>query len=154
MAVMPSAQLQRQRAGRHQPPRAVALGLAEQAEADAVAVLGVAEPLQHLGHELTRVRTEAAAPVDESLVRPLLVCAMGRGHVRVHRGDPAAARAADVAGAAAARPGYFAMTDLEMPRLRAMASCGSAALYLSLRRSLVMRMSVRRCSIGAPAKKP
>ena len=43
---------------------------------------------------------------------------------------------------------------LEMPRLREMAACDSAALYLSLRMSLTMRMSIRCCGICAQAKRP
>ena len=47
-----------------------------------------------------------------------------------------------------------AVRDLVQPRLRAMASCDSAALYLSRRMSLIMRMSIRCCGIDAPAKRP
>ena len=77
MPVVPRAQFQGQRAGGLDALRAVALAQAEQPQAAAVAVLGIAESLQQLGDEVPGVRADGGSPMDEPLGRPLLVCAIG-----------------------------------------------------------------------------
>ena len=73
MAVLPSAEFERQRAGRLDSLRAIALGQAEQPQAATVAVLGMAEALQQLGDEAAGGHTDVATPMDQPLGRPLLV---------------------------------------------------------------------------------
>mgnify|MGYP001793443597 CR=1 FL=1 len=51
MPGLPGAEFKRQRTGRLDALRAVALGQAEQTQAGAVAMLGMAEALQQLGDE-------------------------------------------------------------------------------------------------------
>ena len=80
MAVLPGAEFERQRAGRLDALRAIALGQAEQPQAAAVAVLGMAEALQLLGDEAAGVRPDVAAPMDQPLGRPLLVRPMRSRH--------------------------------------------------------------------------
>src|SRR3974390_3557285 len=71
VAVVPGAQLQRQRAGGLHAQRPIALGQTEQAQTAAVAVLRMAEAAQQLGDEVPGVRADAGAPVDQPLGRPL-----------------------------------------------------------------------------------
>jgi hypothetical protein len=65
------------------------LGQREQAQAGAVAVLGVAPLDQQTLHGAPGGHTDALAPMNQPLGRPLQVGAVGGGHVLDHGGEAA-----------------------------------------------------------------
>ena len=121
MAVLGCAQLQRDQTGRLQPRLAVLARQREQAQAGAVAVLGVASLDQQALHGASGGHTDALAPVDQPLRRPLQVGAVGGGQVLDHGGEAALVSTAGVGGHALATvqqlhhpsrdAGFYHLTD-------------------------------------------
>ncbi len=102
VAVLAGADLQGQRAGCLQSPLAIAHGQRQQAQAGAVAMLGMPvlghEPRHHLGSG----RADALAPVNQPLRRPFHVGTVRRRHVRGDGGEAADPAVAGMAGDALA----------------------------------------------------
>jgi hypothetical protein len=97
MPVLPDTEFERQGASRLDALWPIAPGQAEQPQAAAVAVLGMAQALQQLRDEEASGRADASTPMDQPFGRPLFVRTMRGGHVFVQRGVAAPARAAGMA---------------------------------------------------------
>jgi len=114
VAVLAGADLQGQHAGRLEARLAVALRQRQQAQAGAVAVLGMAVLGHQARHRLGRRRADARAPVDQARGRPFHLGAVRRRHVRGRRRKAALPAVARVAGDALA-----AMHELDHGRRQA-----------------------------------
>ena len=101
-AVAWGAGVERADAGGVESVGAVAFAEADEAEAGAVALLGVREALEELLDEEPDSRAEARAPRDEAGGRPLDVALVGLGAVRGVGGEAALERTAGVGRHAAA----------------------------------------------------
>lgn len=96
MGAIGGAQVQRHHARRFQPGLAETLGQGQQAQTGPVAVLGVFAGFQQPLDQGCGGHTDAVAPVDQTLWRPLQMRPVGGRQVLIHRGESALVRATQV----------------------------------------------------------